>query len=584
MKEKKLRRVLAVILALALAVIFAACGGDSPEEASAETKAAPAAEYWVCTGLDMGDGEMMDTEKMQSLLGVTGAEVMTLCIDGGKGELYLMGDILSCDWTETQTGGQLTSPEYEGVVAEFTAEADGTLKCVVEDEAAGMIFLLSRADVRPEVLDRPAQPEAEGVSLPGFWVCTGLDMGDGEVMDADAIQSLFQTGADSVMSLRLREDGRAYVLYFGECTGGTWEETDTGFDVHIGGEDGETLSFYDWGDGTVDLSVEDENASFDFTLSKSETVPQAFEDAPLALLDVRFTPEQARDMSNFMQVGRYIILDGKLYGYYSKSASDRRLIRYDYDPSQPKESRLTGFQELAKGETPCYLQTANGYLYYICWSANGNTLRRIGMDGSDKTVLYDRDCDYLQICGDTMYFTDENHHLVSADLDGQNITTLIDKEVYYSYCLGDGWFLFQDDADGESLHIANVQYGYDQRISEDKVYGCVLEGNYLYYVDVHDYENETGNLTRLNLDTLETEVSDTVMHNTVLIGGGRIWSASYGISEETENWMRLEDGSWDNMGYTVIYMGEDTQICWYIDENGDIAQYAIYAGGTFTTF
>ena len=273
MKEKKLRRVLTVILALALAVIFAACGGDSPEEASAETKAAPAAEYWVCTGLDMGDGEMMDTEKMQSLLGVTGAEVMTLCIDGGKGELYLMGDILSCDWTETQTGGQLTSPEYEGVVAEFTAEADGTLKCVVEDEAAGMIFLLSRADVRPEVLDRPAQPEAEGVSLPGFWVCTGLDMGDGEVMDADAIQSLFQTGADSVMSLRLREDGRAYVLYFGECTGGTWEETDTGFDVHIGGEDGETLSFYDWGDGTVDLSVEDENASFDFTLSKSETVP-----------------------------------------------------------------------------------------------------------------------------------------------------------------------------------------------------------------------------------------------------------------------------------------------------------------------
>ena len=583
MRVKKYgKSILAVFLALALAVICAACGGSSKEAPADNT--VPAAEYWVCTGLDMGDGEMMDTEKIQSLLGISGSEVMTLCIDGGKGELYLMGDILSCDWTKTQTGGQLTSPEYEGVVAEFTTEADGRLKCVVENEDAGMIFLLTRVDVRPEVLDRPAQLEAEGVPLPGFWVCTGLDMGDGEVMDAEAIQSLFQTGADSIMSLRLREDGRAYVLYFGECMGGTWEETDTGFDVRIGGEDGEILSFYDWGDGTVDLSVEDENAAFDFTLSKSETVPQAFEDAPLALLDVRFTPEQARDMSNFMQTGRYIILDGKLYGYYSKSASDRRLIRYDYDPTQPKESRLTGFQELAKGETPCYLQTANGYLYYICWSANGNTLRRIGMDGSDKTVLYDKDCDYLQICGDTMYFTDENHHLVSADLDGQNITTLMDKEVYYPYCLGDGWFLFQDDADGESLHIANVLHSYDQRISEDKVYGCVLEGNYLYYVDVHDYENNTGNLTRLDLDTLETEVSDTVMHNTVLISGGRIWSASYGISEETENWMRLEDGSWDNMGYTVIYMGEDTQICWYIDENGDIAQYAIYAGDTFTTF
>lgn len=578
------KSILAVFLALALAVTCAACGGSS-EGAPAETKAVQAAEYWVCTGLDMGDGEMMDAEAIRALLGIDGSEVMTLCIDGGKAELYLMGDILSCDWTKTQTGGQLTSPEYDGVVAEFTAEADGTLKCVVEDENAGMTFLLSRVDTRPEVFDRPAGAEAEGVSLPGFWVCTGLGMGDGEVMDADAIQELFQTGADSIMSLRLREDGRAYVLNFGECISGTWEETDTGFDIRSDDENGETLSFYDWGDGTVELEIEDENAAFDFfTLSKSETVPQAFEDAPLALLDVRFTPEQARDMSNFMLLGRYAILDGKLYGYYSERASDRRLICYDYDPTQPKESRLTGFQQLDEGGTPCYLQTANGYLYYVCMSDNGNTLRRIGMDGSDKTVLYDKECDYLQICGDTMYFTDENHHLVSADLDGQNVTTLIDKEVYYSYCLGDGWFLYQDDADGESLHIANVQYGYDQRLSEDKVYGCVLEGAYLYYVDVYDYENYRGHLTRLNLDTLETEVSETVMHTSFLISDGRIWSGSYGISEETENWMRLEDGNEDGTGYQIRYIDEDTRICWYINEENYIEQYAIYAGDTFTTF
>ena len=165
-----------MFLALALTVICAACGGGASKDAPSETKAAPAAEYWVCTGLDMGDGEMMDTEKIQSLLGISGSEVMTLCIDGGKGELYLMGDILSCDWTKTQTGGQLTSPEYDGVVAEFTTEADGRLKCVVEDENAGMTFLLSRVDVRPEVLDRPAQAQAQTVPLPGFWVCTGLDL------------------------------------------------------------------------------------------------------------------------------------------------------------------------------------------------------------------------------------------------------------------------------------------------------------------------------------------------------------------------------------------------------------------------
>ena len=577
------KSILAVCLALALALTCAACAGASGKAPAENTVSA--AEYWVCTGLDMGDGEMMDTEAIRSLLGVEGAEVMTLCIDGGKGDLYLMGDLLSCEWTKTETGGKLTSPEYDGVVAEFTAEPDGKMKCVVDTEDTGMVFLLSRAETRPAVLDLPAQEQAQAVPLPGFWVCTGLDMGDGEVMDAEAIRAFFQTDADSVMSLRLREDGRAYVIYFGACTAGTWEESDTGFDVHIGGEDGETLSFYDWGDGTADLSVEDENAAFEFTLSKAETAPQAFNAAPLALLDVRFTPEQARDMSNFMGLGRYAILDGKLYAYYSNRKSDRRLICYDYDPAQPKESRLTGYRKLDEGGTPCYLQTANGYLYYISWSDNNiKTLCRIGMDGSDKTVLYDKNCDYLQICGDTMYFTDENNHLVSADLDGQNITTLIDKEVYYTYCLGDGWFLYQDDADGESLHITNIQYGCDQRLSEDKVYGCVMEGAYLYYVDVHDYENYTGNLTRVNLDTLETEVSDAVMNSSFLISDGRIYSTSYGISEETENWMRLEDGSWDQKGYTVVYIDTDTQICWYINEENAIEQYVIYAGDTFTVF
>ena len=103
-------------------------------------------------------------------------------------------------------------------------------------------------------------------------------------------------------------------------------------------------------------------------------------------------------------------------------------------------------------------------------------------------------------------------------------------------------------------------------------------------MDVHDYENYKGNLTRVNLDTLETEVSDAVMNSSFLISDGRIYSTSYGISEETENWMRLEDGSWDQTGYTVVYIDTDTQICWYINEENAIEQYVIYAGDTFTVF
>ena len=74
------------------------------------------------------------------------------------------------------------------------------------------------------------------------------------------------------------------------------------------------------------------------------------------------------------------------------------------------------------------------------------------------------------------------------------------------------------------------------------------------------------------------------MHTSFLISDGRIWSESYGISEETENWMRLEDGNEDGTGYQIRYIDEDTRICWYINEENYIEQYAIYAGDTFTTF
>ena len=117
------KSILTVCLTLTLALTCAACGGASGKAPAENTVSA--AEYWVCTGLDMGDGEMMDTEAIRSLLGVEGAEVMTLCINGGKGDLYLMGDLLSCEWTKTETGGKLTSPEYDGVVAEFTAGPTG---------------------------------------------------------------------------------------------------------------------------------------------------------------------------------------------------------------------------------------------------------------------------------------------------------------------------------------------------------------------------------------------------------------------------------------------------------------------------
>ena len=454
----------------------------------------------------------------------------------------------------------------------------------MEADGQSMPATLSPVDSRPAVFDREPQPEPEEIDLPGFWTCTGLDMGFDEVMDEESIAATFGVSADSLMSLRLRENGTAWIIYFGEAAGGVWEETEDGIDLHLTGEADLDLSFYLWPDGTLEYETEEDGAAFLFTLEKAESTPKAFETAGLPLLDVSFSPEQTLAMSNLMLGGRYIFLDDSLFGFQYYNGSQPKMISFRFDPSQEQEQRITDYQDVDLEGGPTFLQEANGCLYYICTGSSGSQLCRINPDGSGRTVLYDKDCSYLQVCGDVMYFTDENHHLVRSDLDGQNVTTLIAKELYYTYCLGDDWFLFQDDADGESLHIANLKYGFEQRLSTGKTYCYVVDGNYLYFVDEIDNETNLGHLTRIDLDTLETEVSGKLTYDMITIMGDRIYSNSYNVSVEKENWKELDDEGWDLLGYRVYYFDEHAQICMYMVEGFLVDQFAIYADGTFTTF
>ena len=568
MKRTYGAKTLALLLVLLLALGCTGCGssGDGGKEA-----ASPLVGYWVCTGLDIG--EQLDEEGIRSLLGVDASEVLSLHLSSdGQAEIVVFGERFSGSWAEGENGGKVTIPGEDSPLM-LALQEDGNLSLTMEADGQSMPATLSPVDSRPAVFDRESQPEPEEIDLPGFWTCTGLDMGFDEVMDEEGIAATFGVSADSLMSLRLRENGTAWIIYFGEAAGGVWEETEDGIDLHLTGEADLDLSFYLWPDGTLEYETEEDGAAFLFTLEKAESTPKAFETAGLPLLDVSFSPEQTLAMSNLMLGGRYIFLDDSLFGFQYYNGSQQKMISFRFDPSQEQEQRITDYQDVDLEGGPTFLQEANGCLYYICTGSSGSQLCRINPDGSG-----------LQVCGDVRYFTDENHHLVRSDLDGQNVTTLIAKELYYTYCLGDDWFLFQDDADGESLHIANLKYGFEQRLSTGKTYCYVVDGNYLYFVDEIDNETNLGHLTRIDLDTLETEVSGKLTYDMITIMGDRIYSNSYNVSVEKENWKELDDEGWDLLGYRVYYFDEHAQICMYMVEGFLVDQFAIYADGTFTTF
>lgn len=304
-------------------------------------------------------------------------------------------------------------------------------------------------------------------------------------------------------------------------------------------------------------------------------------------IDVEYDDDQTAYMSNLMAGGEYVYEDGVIYSHGFDSEGTPILMSFAFDPDKDKDSRITDVKYLDTENWPSYITVEDGYIYYIAHTCDeASQVCRIKTDGSDKTVIYKNNADCLQVDGDRLYFTDENHNLVSTDLEGEDLETLIDREVYYTYHICDDWFVFQDDADEESLHIANSSTGEDRRLSSGIGYGSVIDGSYLYYVDVTDTENYTGNLVKLNLKTMEEERSDVSMHDGLNISRTQMQGYFRGVKVSKDEWNKLEDADQEMSDYYLTkYFTDEMEVYWYYDADGLITQIAIDTdNGAFTAF
>ena len=58
---------------------------------------------------------------------------------------------------------------------------------------------------------------------------------------------------------------------------------------------------------------------------------------------------------------------------------------------------------------------------------------------------------------------------------------MLDKGVFYPYQVSSKFLIYQDDADGETLHVYNMEDGNDTKISNFVSYEPMLRGDYLYF-------------------------------------------------------------------------------------------------------
>ena len=402
--------------------------------------------------------------------------------------------------------------------------------------------------------EKPSKPSEEKTGIAdGYWVAEKIVM-EGTEFSGEDMTGIFGS-ADSIMALAFDGNGTFNAVLFEDYIKGTYSGTEEAPELDFAGEiikgalDGDTLV----------LTMKDGS----FTLKRQGEIPDTLANNPWVTYAPDFDAEQTAAMSNFMVYGYYLVEDGVIYGLTH---------------SQSNYGSLGAISFHMKGDFPEFDETEildeTSYATYICKDGDAlyyirdfEKICRVNTDGSGLEVLYEGACDYLQIHEGRLYFADENYNFVSTDMNGEDFTTVVDKEIYYPYFIGSDWMIFQDDADDESLHLYNTTHGTELNITYVPAYNPVLDGHYLYYTDILDDQYYLCRVDMSDPETFLFEGSELPLRESSFLIDDKFIYTTNGISLDKADWQKLTDDK-DVTEELYMYVSEDYTIYHELDGEG----------------
>ena len=180
-------------------------------------------------------------------------------------------------------------------------------------------------------------------------------------------------------------------------------------------------------------------------------------------------------MAGFMQKNR-ALLDG------------RDLYTLDYDArNRPvlAHYRLYNFHVseclvLAEDCVPQWLCLLGGRVYYINHE-NGGVLESVDPEGSDRRFLRAGPCSWLSARDGRLFYCREDGFFCSM-IPGDTVETIIlNKRCFYPWLLDSDTLIYQDDADGERLHLRRLSTGEEHTLTADAAYAPLIWGGQIWY-------------------------------------------------------------------------------------------------------
>lgn len=400
-------------------------------------------------------------------------------------------------------------------------------------------------------------PEKKEGIVSGYWVVEKMVMEGNEFAKED-MEGIFGP-ADGILVLAFSESGAINGVYFGEPLKGSYTGTEDALELDLAGEKGTGVCK----DGVLEIKIGEDMA---FTLKNQEEMPDSIGSNPWATYDPDFSAEETAAMSNFMAYGRYYIEDDVIYGLTHKESSNGGLgaIPFHMKGDFPEFEEI---KVLDGSGSANYLCKDGDYLYY---TMNYESICRIKLDGSDQKTLYKGACDYLQIHDGRLYFADESYNFVSTDMEGKDLKTVVDKEIYYPYFICADWMIFQDDADDESLHLFNIADGTEVNITYIPSYNPILDGKYLYYTDIVEGVYYLNRIDMSDPDTFRCESSELTLCDSAFMIDDLYVYTTNSNSVAKEDWKKLTD---EETSITAVqaYVSKDYEIHHDLDSQGLIS-------------
>lgn len=405
--------------------------------------------------------------------------------------------------------------------------------------------------------DKAKEPEI--TSIIGSWECENVEVTDnGEKMDEDMIQTMFGEDLTEVFALSAYSDGTARITLMGEEGAVSWKESKAGeYEIvppESGSDDAGSMKAKLEGEKLI-VSLKEVYQSNGADQSMEMIFTMKYLGKKSGLIegwDITLEDDEIYDMSNAMVGGMCVEVDGMLYGDYGGKDWGEGA----FTAAKIKDGELEDPVVIAEGVNAFYLSEYDGDVYGIY---DFNKIIKVEGGKTKAETVYEGICDYLQVTEDGIYFTDENNHYCRIDHQGQNKETILEKEVYYPYQIRSEYLVYQDDADGESLHMYNMKTGKDVKLSDIVSYEPMICGDYLYFRSPGS-EDDMSYIGRVNLysgkmektkeETLLFEYYVTPDYISVAKGGF--------VKAEFDEWDKFAEK--DSAGFT----------CYPIYSNGEI--------------